>query len=219
MGREETAVELHSLYDIHRRLRLLPFLDGDHAVLAHLEEGVGEHIADRGVIVARDCGDLHQFLLVLLVDWRGHRENRLRNSLDSAVNSTGQRHRVGARGDHFEPLAEDGLGEHGGRGGAVAGHVIGLAGGFLHKLRTEVLERVFEVDVFGDGDTVLRDLRRAPALVEHGVAATGAERALHRPGELGNASEQRLTGLIVEHHLFGHEKLLQRLTSSNKKTC
>jgi hypothetical protein len=139
--------------------------------------------------------------------------------VNRAVDATGQRHRIGASGNHLETLAKDSLGEHGGGGRAVAGDVVGLAGCFLHQLRPEILIRVFEVDVFGNGDAVLRDLRRAPALVEHRVAATRAERALHRPGELGNAGEQRLTGLIVEHHLFGHEKLLQRLTNSNRKTC
>ena len=36
VGREETAVELHALDDVHRRLSLLPFLDGDHSILAYL---------------------------------------------------------------------------------------------------------------------------------------------------------------------------------------
>ena len=49
----------------------LAFFDRDHAVLADLHEGVGQHLADRGIVVAGDRGDLRDFLLVLLVDRRG----------------------------------------------------------------------------------------------------------------------------------------------------
>ena len=127
------------------------------------------------------------------------------------MNAAGQCHRIRAGGDHLEPLAEDGLGEHGGGGGAVAGHVVGLAGGFLDELGAEVLVRILKVDVLGHGHAVLGDLRRAPALVEDSVAAAGAERALYGTGEFGHAGEQRLTGLVVEHHLFGHGRLLSTM--------
>ena len=45
--REEAAVELHALDHVDGRLGLLAFFDGDHAVLADLHEGVGQHGADR----------------------------------------------------------------------------------------------------------------------------------------------------------------------------
>ena len=208
VGREKAAVELHALDDVDRRFGLLALLNRDHAILADLEEGLGEDVADRRVVVARDRGDLHQLFLVLLVDRGGHRKDRLRHRLDSLVDAPRQRHRVGAGRDHLDPLAEDRLGKNGGGGRAVTGDIIGLAGGFLHELGAEILERIFEIDVFGDGDAVLGHLGRAPALVEHSVAAAGAERALHGTGEFGNAGEQRLASLVVEHHLFGHGRLL-----------
>ena len=93
-------------------------------------------------------------------------------------------HRIGAGGDHLQAFAEDRLGQHGGGRRAVAGDVVRLAGGFLDELGAQVLVRVVELDVLGDGDAVLGDLGRAPALVEHGVAAAGAERAADGPGQL-----------------------------------
>ena len=119
-----------------------------------------------------------------------------------------QRHRVGPGGDHPQAFAEDRLGQHGGGGGAVAGDVVGLAGGFLDQLGAEVLVGVVQLDVLGDGHAVLGDLRRAPALVEHGVAAAGAERAAHGPGQLAHAGGQRLPGLVVKDHLFCHSGFL-----------
>src|SRR5699024_12297225 len=48
--------------------------------------------------------------------------------------------RGGAGGDVAQALVHDGLGEDGGGGGAVAGHVVGLGRDLLRELRAEVLE-------------------------------------------------------------------------------
>ena len=129
---------------------------------------------------------------------------------DGLADAAAQRHRIGAGGDHLEPFAEDALGQHGGGRRAVAGDVVRLAGRFLHELGAQVLERVIELDVLGDGHAVLGDLGRAPALVEHRVAAAGAERAAHGPGQLLDARRQRRPGLVLKHHLFCcHAKILQ----------
>ena len=124
------------------------------------------------------------------------------------MDATRQSHRVGSCGNHLEPFAEDGFGQHRGCGRAVSCNVVGFAGGLLDKLSAEVFVCVFQIDVFGDCHTVFRDLGRAPAFVQHSIAATRTQRAFDRTGKLRNPGEQRLTGLIVEHHLFGHKKLL-----------
>ena len=211
VGRQIAAVELHAFDDVDGRLGLLALLDRDHAVFANFEKGLGEHVADRWVVVASNRGNLHQFFLVLFIDRRGHRQHGLRDRFDRLVDATRESHRVGPRRDHLDALAKNRLGEDGGRGGAIAGHVVGLAGGFLDELGAEVLVRILKVDVLGHGHAVLGDLRRAPALVEDSVAAAGAERALYGTGEFGHAGEQRLTGLVVEHHLFGHGRLLSTM--------
>jgi hypothetical protein len=68
---------------------------------------------------------------------------------------------------------DDGLGQRGGGGGAVAGLVAGAARDFANHLRTHVVELV--LDLLGDGDAVLDDPRRAPGLEKEHVAALGAE--------------------------------------------
>ena len=110
-----------------------------------------------------------------------------------------------AGGDVFEPFAIDGLGQNGGGGGAVAGDVAGLAGGFLDELGAHVLVRVFQLDLFGDGDAVLGDIRAAPALVEHGIAAARPEGCSNRPSEFAGPGEQLLPGLVgIRELLAGH---------------
>ncbi len=72
MRREETAIKLHSLDDFDRRLAALAFFDGDHAVFADLQESIGQHIADRRVVVTGDRGDLLDLFLALGIDGLGH---------------------------------------------------------------------------------------------------------------------------------------------------
>src|SRR6267154_928057 len=80
----------------------------------------------------------------------------------------------------FMPAAtaftDDSRGEHGRGGGAVAGRVGRLGGDFAHHLGAHVLELVLKLDFLGDGDAVLGAAGCAERLVEHDVAALGAER-------------------------------------------
>ena len=51
---------------------LRAFFDGDHAVLADLHEGVGQHVADRRIVVAGDRGDLLNLFLFFSSIGVGH---------------------------------------------------------------------------------------------------------------------------------------------------
>ena len=100
-------------------------------------------------------------------------------------------------------FAHDGAGEHGRGGGAVAGHVIGLGGDFAHHLRAHVLELVGKFDFLGHGHAVLGRARSAEALVDHDIAALGAQRHLHGVGEDVDAAQHLLAGVGAEFHVFG----------------
>ena len=133
------------------------------------------------VAVGRDRADLSDFLR------RGGRL-RLRLELldqrrDGLVDAALQVHRVHARGHVLHAFANDGLGQHGRGGGAVAGDVRGLGSDFLDHLGTHVLELVLQLDLFGDRDTVLGDGRAAERALEHHVATLRAERHLDGVGE------------------------------------
>src|SRR5262249_28813012 len=81
--------------------------------------------------------------------------------------------------DSLDPFLEYGLGQDGCGGSAVAGHVRGLAGDFSDHLGAGVLELVFELYLFSDGDSVLGNGRRAELLFDYNVPALGAECYLH----------------------------------------
>ena len=58
IGRQVAAIELHALDDVQRGLCGLGLLDGDHALVADFLDRIGDQLADRGVIVSRNRGDL-----------------------------------------------------------------------------------------------------------------------------------------------------------------
>ena len=59
---------------------------------------------------------------------------------------------------------ENRLGQNRRGGGAVAGDIAGLAGGFLHQLGADVFVFVLQFDFLRDGDAVLGDGWMPPAL-------------------------------------------------------
>ena len=187
---------------------VLRFLDGDDAVLADLVHRLGDDLADRLVVVRRDGADLRDHVaadrLRHLLELGG---DRLDGLLDAALDV----HRVRAGDDVLRALAVDRLREHGRGRRAVAGHVRRLARDLAHHLRAHVLERVLQVDFLGDRHAVLGDGRRAELLVEDDVAALGAERHLHRVGQLVDAAQNRLARLLAVHNLFCHVDVLLNL--------
>src|ERR1700760_1954261 len=57
--------------------------------------------------------------------------------------------------DSFDSSSETRLSEHGGGGGAVTGYVISLLRDLFDECRPHVLEGVLELDLLGDGNTVV----------------------------------------------------------------
>ena len=123
--------------------------------------------------------------------------------LHGLVDAALDRHRVVTRGDHLGALDEDRPGEDGRGGGSVTGHVRGLRGDLLDHLRAHVLELVLELDLLGDGDAVLGDVRRAERLLEHNVATLGPEGHGHRVGENVHAGEDLLPGIAAKANDLG----------------
>jgi hypothetical protein len=210
------AVELHALDHVHGCIEALALLDRDHAVLADLRKAVGHDLADRAVVVRRYRRDVDDVGGVL-----GFELDRTRNPLDLVHHGPHRRLdppvdpvRVVARGDGLQPFLVDGFGQHGGRGGPVAGDVARLAGGLLDQLCPHVLVLVVEFDLFGDRHAVLRDRRPAPALVQDGVAAARPVRALDRRRELFDAGQNGLVRFLLKRELLDRHAVVSFVSRS-----
>ena len=202
VGRDVALVEAHALDEVHVHAEGLGLLDGDDAVAADLVDGLGDHLADLGV-GGRDGGHLGDLRLGL-VDFLGLAVDGAHGRLDRGLDAPLERHRVGPGGHVAQALADHGPGQHGGRGGAVTGDVVGLLGHLFDQLRPDPLEGVLEVDLLGDGDAVVGDGGRAPLLVEHHVAALGAEGDPYGVRQLVHAGLEPAAGLRVEGDDLGH---------------
>ena len=108
--------------------------------------------------------------------------------MDGEIDAATKVHGVHARGHGLGAFANDGLGQHGRRGGAVAGLVVGLGGDFANHLRAHVLELVGKFDFLGDGDAVLGDARCAEGFVQDDATALGTERYPDGIGEYVDAA-------------------------------
>ena len=115
-----------------------------------------------------------------------------------------QRDRVGSGGHVAEAFLVDGFGQHGRRGGAVAGDVRGLGGDFADELRAHVFIGALEFDFLGHRDTVLGDGGGTVFLVDDDIASSRPEGGFDGAGEFFHAAEQGLAGGFVELELFGH---------------
>ena len=201
VGRDVAAVELHAFDDLEFGLERLGFLNRDDALVADLLHGVGEELADLGVAIGRDGADLGDFLvrgdLLGVLDEVG--DDGFHRQVDTAL----QIHRVHAGGNRLGAFADDRSRENGCGGGAVAGSIGRLGGDFAHHLGAHVLELVLKLDFLGDGDAVLGDAGRAERLVEHDVAALGAERHLDRIVENVDAAQHPVAGIDAEFDFFG----------------
>ena len=169
-------------------------------------------LADGLIVVGGNGADLRDhlagYLLRKLVERAGNAVaivvERAAHGGDSLVDAALQRHRVRTGGNRLHAFAEDGLRQNGRGGGAVTGNVGGLGGDFADHLRAHVLERVLQVDFLGYGDAVLGNERRTEFLLDHDIAALGAQRNFHGIGQNIHAAKDRLAGIFSMHNLFCH---------------
>ena len=129
----------------------------------------------------------------------------------ATIDPTLEVHRIGTGGHVFDAGVDDGLSQHGGGRGSVAGHVAGLGGDLLDHLRADVLDLAFQLDFLGHGDAVLRDGRGAVALLDDDVATLRTERHLDGIGKCIHAALERAPCIGVEYDLFGHDSSVIRL--------
>src|SRR2546425_1353831 len=91
---------------------------------------------------------------------------------------------------------------------SVPRHVLGLRGHFLEELGAHVLVGILQLDLFRDGDAVVRDRRRSEFLVKDDVSSPGSQRHPDGVRQLVHAALERVTRRGVELQLLCHGSLL-----------
>ena len=193
--RQVPLVELHSFGDLELDGRGLRLVDRDDAVLADLVEGIGDELADLRRL-SRQTGDVCDLRGV--GDIAGDGAQLLRDGLDGGLDAALELTGCGTCGDVAQSFVDEGLSENGRGGGSVTGDVVGLGGDFLGQLCAEVLVRIVDLDLTGDGHTIVRDRGSAPLLVEHDVAALGSQRHLDGVSQGVDTLFECTTSFVVE---------------------
>src|SRR6267143_979579 len=210
VGRDVAAVELHAFDDLEFGLERLGFFNRDDALVADLLHGVGEEFADFGIAIGGNGADLSDFLV--RGDLLGVLDEVGDHGVNSQVDTALEIHRVHAGGNRLGAFTDDGRGQHGRGGGAVASRIRRLGGHFAHHLGAHVIEFVLKLDFLGDGDAVLGDAGCAKRLVEHDVAALGAKRHFHRVVENVDAAQHLVPRINAEFNFFtSHDVFLEML--------
>ena len=206
VGRKVALVELHAFNDVEGRLDALGFLNGDRAVLADLVHRISDNLADGGVPVRRNGGDLSDLVAILdlLADLGEFRDDGFNGFAYTALEAG----RVRAGGHVLQAFAINRFGKQSGRGGSVTGYVAGLACDFADELSAHVFIGVLELDFLGDGHAVLGDGRAAEFFVENYVATGRPQSGLHGFRQLLDAAEQRVPRGFVKRELFGCHRFL-----------
>src|SRR4051812_24126587 len=199
--RDVALVEAHAFDELELEAEGVGLLDRDDAFLADLVHGLGDHLADR-LVAGRDRRRRRDLLLGL--DVLGLLGQLLADPLDGVLDAALERHRVGAGGNVAQTLAHECLGEDGGGRRAVTRDVVGLLRYLFDELRADLLVGVLELDLLGDGHTIVGDRGGAPLLLQDDVAALGAERHLDGVSELVHATLEGATRVLVERDDLGH---------------
>ena len=199
---QEALVEAHTLGQLQVQAESVGVLNGDDAFLADLLHCLSNELADLSVASGnrRGCSNLFLGLNFL----RGG-EQSLGHSLNSLLDAALEAQRVSASSHVAQALANQCLSQNGSGGGTVTCDVVSLLSNFLDELRTNLLVRILQLDFLRDRDTVVGDGGGAPRLLQHNVAAAGAEGHLHCIGEGVQTALKAAACLFVKSNELCHK--------------
>ena len=200
VGRDVTLVEAHALGELELEAEGLALLHGDDAFFADLVHSFSDELTDLGVATGRNGSGGCDLLFGL--DVLRHGEELVGDDIGRLLDTALETHGVRAGSDVAQAFTNECLGQHGCGGGAVASDIVGLLGDLFDELSTDLLVGILEIDLLGDGHTIIGDRGGAPLLLENDVAALRAQGDLHGVGEHVHAALERPPGLLVECNHF-----------------
>jgi hypothetical protein len=161
----------------------------------------GHQFAGRRVVGGDHCDGLDGGGVTYgLRDFAKARDDRLHRDVDPFA----ELDRGDVSVESLKALLDDGVGEHCGGGGAVAGDLIGLLRNLADDLGTHVLKGVLKLDLGRDADTVARNDGCADGHVDDGVAALGTQRRTHGTRERGYTAPESGASLVLKQHHLRH---------------
>ena len=198
-----SSIPLETFNVLDLSFETLSLGNSDSSVCSEFVEDASDKATDVGVVVGRDGGDVSDLLSALNRD-RLFLESS-DDRVDSHLDASAQVHWVHASSDRFAAFLEDGTSDNGGSGGTIASLIVGLGGNLLDEVGTNVVVSVGELNVLGDGNTILGDLGHAEGSVKDDISASGSEGNLDGIGEHVATFEHEGAGISAELDVFTSE--------------
>ena len=207
VGREVTAVELHTFHSLEHRVATLCILDGDNTIHADSAHTIGNELTNFSIVVSRDACHLLN-LLVAFAHLFSLCLNAFYHFCHSLVHTALQIERVSTSCHISHTLCQDGLRQDGSSSSAITGIVARLARNALHELCASILETVFQFDFFCHCNAIFRDARSTEFFVDHHIATFRAEGYFHCVCQSVSTFAERFARIHIVSDIFCHDKSL-----------
>ena len=148
------------------------------------------------VTVCRNSGNVLN--LILANNWSALLLKSLNDVVNSHLDASSQVHWVHTSGNRLAALLEDGTGQNGGGCGSITSLVVGLGSDLLDQTGTDVVVTIGELNLLGNGDTVLGDLGSTKGLVNDNIASSWAEGDLDSISEHVGSLEHQSSGFSAK---------------------
>ena len=202
IGREVTAIELHTFNPFDFGFEAFAFVDSDNAIFTNFFHGSGQLVADFSVVVGSDATNVSH--VVFAFHFNRHLVKLFGDVGYSQFDTRFHLNRVYASNNRFETFVEDRFGHYRCSRRTVTSHIARFACDFSNHSGAHVFVDVFQVDFLRNGDTVLRNGWRTKALLKNNVSSLGAERNFDGTSKFGNATTNRFASFLIKRDNFGH---------------
>ena len=173
---EIPTVKLHTFHNFKACTHSFGIFYSNNTIITYFFHGISNQITN-GRISRRNRGYLCD--LSLRINGYGFLLNFSHKNIYCLFNTFFQNHRVCTGSYVPHTFMNHGLSQQCGSCRTVTGHVICLCCHFLHKLGTHIFKGIFQLNLTGDGYTVINDIRCAIFLVEDHITPLGSKSNLY----------------------------------------
>ena len=178
IGRNVTAVELHTFNHFYFGFSTFGFLHRDHAFFGHFLHGLSDQCSDIVITVGRDTGNLTNFVIVFTNSFFLFLQI-LHYFSNSFVDTSLQIHRVRSGSHVFQAHVDDRLSQDRCGCSSISGIITCFGCHFFYHLCSDVCIRIRKFDLFCHGNTIFGNMRGTEFFLDYHVTSFGAKRYFH----------------------------------------
>ena len=195
-------IETHPLGDLQFSGHRLALFKRDHTFLANFVHGVSNHLTHFLVVAGSNGSTLSNGVAV--TDRLGELLNLAHEEVGSLVDPLLQGDCIGTSSHIAQAGLHHGMSQNSGCGRAITCSVIGLGSCLTDQSNTSVLNVIFKLNLFGDGDAIVDDLGCTKLFLKHHIAAFGPQCDGHGFGQDVNAALEGTSSLLVVNNALSH---------------